>query len=154
DTNHNGVQDFGEAGKANWYVYIDANNDDVLDGGEKSAITDASGAYTLSGLSAGTYKVREMVYEFAGWSQTTPLNGYGLNVTLSTNQDVTNKNFGIALTDYLKGVVFNDANGNGIEDAGEAGLTDREVYVDANNNGILDAGEKTAFTGGFGTYIF
>src|SRR5207248_2648177 len=146
DANHNGIQDLGEAGKANWWVYVDANNNQVLDFNEVYALTDANGAYTLSGLPAGTYKVRERVYSYAGWSQTTPLNGFGLNVTLGTHEDISNKNFGIVETDYLVGTVFNDANGNGIKDASELGLAGRTVYLDANNNAVLDAGEKTATT--------
>jgi len=50
------------------------------------------------------------------------------------------------------GTVFNDANGNGTRDAGEAGLAGWVVYVDANGNGTRDAGEPAATTGSGGTY--
>ena len=39
-------------------------------------------------MAAGTYKVRQVLP--VGWSQTTPSNGFGINVTLTTNNRVIN----------------------------------------------------------------
>lgn len=52
----------------------------------------------------------------------------------------------------VSGSVFNDANHNGVRDAGEGGLAGVTVYDDANNNGLLDPGEIRATTDSAGTY--
>ena len=57
-------------------------------------------------------------------------------------------------TATIAGVVFNDANGNGIRDvkAGEGGIAGRLVYVDLNKSGVLDGGDITAVTDAGGYY--
>jgi hypothetical protein len=93
DLDGDGIKDSNEVGVgAGWTVYIDLDNDSVLDSNEVRTTTDSSGNWTLSGLAAGTYKVRQVLQ--TGWKQTTPSNNYGLNVTLSTNQSVSGKLFG------------------------------------------------------------
>ncbi len=54
----------------------------------------------------------------------------------------------------VTGVLFNDQNGNKLQDAGETGLTGWTVYNDANNNGILDPGEFKTSTNSSGVYFF
>ena len=54
--------------------------------------TDNNGNYTLSNVAAGTYKVRQKLP--GGWAQTTPANGFGINVTVMGNQAITGKLFG------------------------------------------------------------
>ena len=71
-------------------VYIDANNNGVLDAGEVSAQADASGNFTLSGLPAGTYIVREAPQ--AGFFETSPQSGY-YTVNVLPGQTVTGIDF-------------------------------------------------------------
>ncbi len=52
----------------------------------------------------------------------------------------------------ISGRVFLDANANGAQDGGEAGIAGVTVYLDANGNGRLDLGEATATTGQDGSY--
>jgi hypothetical protein len=52
----------------------------------------------------------------------------------------------------INGVVFNDLNGNGVKDAGEAGRAGVMVYIDANNNGSFDEDEKYAVSQANGGY--
>ena len=52
----------------------------------------------------------------------------------------------------ISGVVFNDANSNGADDAGEAGLAGWNVFVDVNGNGKPDAGEPATTTASDGSY--
>lgn len=54
----------------------------------------------------------------------------------------------------IRGHVFADANGNGMQDPGEPGLAGRTVFLDTNGNGRLDPGEPTATTDGSGSYAF
>ena len=52
----------------------------------------------------------------------------------------------------VSGVAYTDTNGNGVRDAGEAGLASAVIYVDANDNGRRDSGELTVTSGADGTY--
>ena len=49
--------------------------------------------------------------------------------------------------------VWVDANGDGVQDAGEAGLNGVTVYADGNNNGVRDSGEPFSVTSGDGSYL-
>jgi len=93
DANRNGsyVQDpdqpiFGRT------VYIDADNDKIFDSGEQFTTTEYNGKFFLTGLPPGTYKVRQILP--AGWGQSTPANGFGLNYTVSSNQIASSQRFG------------------------------------------------------------
>jgi len=50
--------------------------------------------------------------------------------------------------------VFNDANHNGVVDAGESGVAGWTVHLDVNQNGIVDPGETTTTTDPAGNYFF
>ncbi len=52
----------------------------------------------------------------------------------------------------VRGVVYQDSNGNGRRDATEAAAAGRTVYLDRNNNGRLDAGDQSAVTDALGRY--
>jgi secreted trypsin-like serine protease len=54
----------------------------------------------------------------------------------------------------LEGTLYNDANANGQQDAGETGLSGWTVYLDANNNAALDTGELSAQSDAQGEYSF
>ncbi len=62
----------------------------------------------------------------------------------------------------ISGSVFVDANGNGLRDVGETGLSPIQgentpsvrVYLDTNGNEVLDAGEPTTITDSNGQYSF
>jgi photosystem II stability/assembly factor-like uncharacterized protein/protocatechuate 3,4-dioxygenase beta subunit len=69
DANSNSILNIGEGGLQNWTVYIDTNLNGQLDAGEPSTLTDANGFFSFTGLSAGTYRVREV--NQSGWVQTT-----------------------------------------------------------------------------------
>ncbi len=53
----------------------------------------------------------------------------------------------------LTGVKFLDANQNGVQDTGEAGIANTLIYIDANNNGVHDAGEISTMTDANGQYL-
>jgi cyclophilin family peptidyl-prolyl cis-trans isomerase len=52
----------------------------------------------------------------------------------------------------VSGVAYTDANGNGVRDAGEAGLGGAVIYVDANKNNKRDSGELVVTTAADGSY--
>ena len=52
----------------------------------------------------------------------------------------------------ISGIKFLDADGDGVQDAGEAGLGGWTIFVDENKNGVLDAGERSTVTKADGTF--
>ena len=157
DINGNGVQDSGDLGIAGVTVYNDATNVGSFVSGDLTAVTNASGVYSFTNLSAGAYLIRQILP--SGDTQDFPTKGFGNHVTLATNQAATNVNFGdqgksVAPTGSITGTVFTDTNGNGTQDSGELGISGVTVYIDANNNGVLDSGDTSTTTNGSGVYTF
>ena len=70
DQDGDGVWDTGESGVEGWTIYIDENRNGQLDAGEPSDVTDATGAYALTGLAPDTYTVVEEPQQ--DWEQTFP----------------------------------------------------------------------------------
>ncbi|WP_421656267.1 FG-GAP-like repeat-containing protein [Leptothermofonsia sp. ETS-13] len=64
------ISDPGEPGLPGWTIYLDLNQNGILDTGEPSTQTDANGNYTFTNLTAGTYTVAEVPQ--SGWQQTFP----------------------------------------------------------------------------------
>ena len=54
----------------------------------------------------------------------------------------------------ISGAVFDDANGNGVRDAGEGGLSGWRVYLDANTDGLFEPGEPSVLTDPSGDWAF
>jgi hypothetical protein len=77
-----------EAGLAGWTIFVDYDGDGVKDANEPSAVTDASGYYSIAGVAAGTWDVVEVMQ--SGWVRTTPER----IVSLSSGESETNVNFG------------------------------------------------------------
>ena len=72
-------------------IYIDANNNGTKDSGEVSTVTASNGTYSFTGLSAGTYVIREVVP--ANYVRTAPTLSDKYTVTLTTGQTVTGIDF-------------------------------------------------------------
>jgi VCBS repeat-containing protein len=53
----------------------------------------------------------------------------------------------------LTGTKFNDADGDGTHDSGEAGVSGIKVYIDANGNGAYDSGETYTTTDSDGNFL-
>src|SRR5206468_3504120 len=84
DVNGNGAVDAGDNGLSGWTIFIDADNDGkiagdtnnngVLDGGEtwteKTAITDGSGNWSITGLDASYDGMSVKEVNQDGWVQT------------------------------------------------------------------------------------
>ncbi|MCA9260723.1 MAG: hypothetical protein KDA61_16030, partial [Planctomycetales bacterium] len=83
DLNGDGVQDPDEPGIAGWTIFLDSNNNGVLDANEQSAVTDDKGEYCFRDLGPGTYVVREL--QQAGWVAT--LGGAGYTITAVSGVD-------------------------------------------------------------------
>jgi hypothetical protein len=94
DVNKNGVFEpdlgIGEVGIADAVVYLDTNNNAVLDDGEVYTITDSTGSYRFNNLVAATYFVRAITPE--GWTES---GNVPFIVVLGLGQDRTDVNLGI-----------------------------------------------------------
>lgn len=74
-------------------------------------------------------------------------------VTVFAEQSLTGTDFGLVPENAtVTGTQFVDANGNDIQDTGEAGLAGVTVYADLNGNGVIDAGEPSTISAANGTY--
>ena len=153
DINGNGVQDVGDVGLAGVTLFIDANLNGLLDLGELSTVTNASGTYSFTNIGPGTYRVREVLP--AGSTQTTP---NPLDIVANSGTNITGINFGNFTNSFqlivIGGLKFNDVNGNGAQDVGDIGLAGVTMFIDANLNGLLDIGELSTVTNASGSYSF
>ena len=154
DQDADGVQDAGEDGIPDVIVYLDLDEDDTLDGDEPSDVTDALGAYDITGLGAGTYSVRIVAASVPTDYGLTTTN-LPLTVVLSESQDFNEADFGYdddpenaSIGDY----VWHDQNGDGVQDVSESGLSGVTVFLDLNGSAALDPGEPFATSGPDGTY--
>ena len=95
DFNLDGQQDGSEPALAGITVFLDTNNNGVLDAGEPTSVTNASGVYSFSGLAAGTYTVREVL--LGGSILSTPASG-SYSLTIANGSSFTGKNFANVLT--------------------------------------------------------
>ncbi|MDB5292721.1 MAG: hypothetical protein JWL69_3962 [Phycisphaerales bacterium] len=75
---------------AGWWVYLDSNNDGMLEPGERSTRTDRHGHFTFRDLRAGTYTVR--VVQRPGYLPTTSATQAD-TLTLGGTQHVSNVQF-------------------------------------------------------------
>ena len=157
DTNKNGTPDGTEVDDHNlfsWYVFVDTNNSGGLDDDDTFVTTvGGSNRYTLTLPADGRIYRVQLRNENA--EPFTTARSY--DVSSTTGQPLTGRDFGIAPVAAgasASGIVFDDANQNGEQDAGEAGIANVVAYVDVDNDKILDAGEVWTTTDGAGAYGF
>src|SRR5262249_19904269 len=85
----------GEPARSGQTVFLDLNKNGILDAGEPSVTTNASGAYTFTGLTSGTYTVREVL--LGGTILSTPAAG-SFTLTVTGGAVLSGQNFGNVLT--------------------------------------------------------
>ena len=155
DIDGNGTQAAGELGVPGVTIFLDTNNNSILDAGETSTATGTSpnGSFTFPNLPAGTYNVREVVPALSRPTTANPV-----VVTLAAGQTTpATVNFGNqaipaptptpAVLGSITGIKFNDIDGNGTQAAGELGVPGVTIFLDTNNDGILTTGETSVTTG-------
>jgi len=132
----------GHPGLQAWTVYADLNDNGQKDPGEPSATTDANGGYTISGLDARTYKIREITKD--GWTCSSPAS-CSYTRTLASDGSSTGNDFGNWRPGSISGMVYRNVSGH-------PPLQNWTVYLDLNDNGSKDAGEPSATTDANGGY--
>ncbi len=137
DADENGVQDAGEEGIPGVTVIITDDKGNVI----AELITDESGRYSVCDLGPGNYTVTET--DPPGYISTT---SNVVNITLPPGAD-GEANFGDVEpppeTGCLEGIVWFDANHNGVQGAGEPGIegVTVEVYPDFDMDGVPDSAD-------------
>jgi protocatechuate 3,4-dioxygenase beta subunit len=140
DMNGNGTMDGLEIGIPGVIIKLyDSNNSPV-----GAAITDAAGTYSFLEIASGSYLVEEADPD-----------GYGSTTTNTVPVSVSSTsvaiaNFGDIQDSSISGLVFNDMNGNGIQDAGENPITNVLITLKDGSNTVI--GET--ITDAAGTYLF
>ncbi len=158
DTNNNGIQDPGENGIPGVTVKLYDCNDNLI----AQTTTNSNGIYKFSNLAPGSYYVQ---FELpAGYAFTSPDQGTDDNLdsdanitdgktictTLALGQTITNLDAGLVPSGSIGDKVWNDANNNGIQDPGEAGIEGVVIRLyDCNGNFI-----KETTTDSNGNYTF
>ena len=160
DSNGNGIRDLGEIGLAGVTIYGDLNNNGILDAGEPSTVTDATGCYSLNFPYNGSVYITHICEVVPpGMTPTTPStlppgvppNGCQEIDVYKCGVHPFPVNFGNRFhskpaTGNPDSVVWIDANGDGRRQSAEAGMAGVTVYRDVNGNGLLDVGEPFAMT--------
>ncbi len=172
DENANGIFDAGEEGIPNVTVLLRASNNVIVG----TTTTDLNGGYIFNNLPIDNYTVEVSAGLPTGVLPTfnedsgTLLPDHTTNVNISdggdehltaifgynyvSSLDVNNPNG--ATTGAIGNRVWNDANGDGVQDAGEAGIPNVTVtlYNDHDLDGIYDNPVGTTTTDASGFYIF
>ncbi|NPA90164.1 MAG: DUF11 domain-containing protein, partial [Chloroflexi bacterium] len=135
DANNDGVQQSGESGLANVEVELYGPGPDGTCGTDDDVLlartwTDADGHYMFEGLPAGTYCVK--VVESTLPEDFLVLGDHFTNphgpITLPDGGTYLDADFGYTAA-MVEGVVFDDTNGNGVQDEGEQGIGGASVCL-------------------------
>ena len=159
DANANGLQDTGEPGIPGVAVSLKDTNGSVV----ASTTTDANGNYLFTGLTPGTY-----VVGFAapgGYAFTAPnvgsddaidsdalpaMNGMTGAIDLTSGETNRTVDAGLYRPATIGDLVFEDVNGNGLQDQGEPGIPGVTVNLKDAGGNVL----ATTTTGPNGKYTF
>ena len=150
DTDGDGIQDAGEDGVSG--VLVKLQNPDgtaVLDenGAPLTTTTDGDGKYAFTGLVPGEYKVMfvapdgfEFTTQDAGTddaldSDANPTNGMTQTVVLESGEFNDTLDAGLVKPACIGDFVFEDKDADGIQDAGEQGISGVEVKLLADTDG-------------------
>ena len=142
DLNGTGVQDPGEAGIGGVTVSLINPTTGVV---ITTTTTAGDGSYLFPGIDPGSYSVRET--DPNGFVSTT---ANLVPITVPPG-GAANAQFGDQQVGTITGIVFNDANGSGVQNAGEQGLGGITVeLINATSGAVI----RTTTTAADGTYVF
>jgi protocatechuate 3,4-dioxygenase beta subunit len=142
DLNGNGQQNSGEPGLKGWTVEVVNSGGTVV----ASAVSDAHGNYTITGVGPGSFTLEEVVQ--SGWIITQPTNPSYYTFTSSSGMNVAGEIFGNFKTTSVSGNVYNDLNGDGVHNSGEPGLQGWTVDL-LDSKGNVQASVSTDSNGNY-----
>ena len=100
DSNGNATRDAREPAFPGQRVFLDADNDGVLDTGETSVVTSSTGAYSFTLIPGGNYNIR-VIPTSGSVGQSLPAAGAPRSVTLVSGTTQTVAPFGLTLSSLL-----------------------------------------------------
>ncbi|MCP4119573.1 MAG: hypothetical protein GY737_30065, partial [Desulfobacteraceae bacterium] len=159
DRNRDGIQDAGEPGINGVTVYLKDSSDMPI----ATTTTGSNGAYAFNGLCAGTYTVEvdesTLLPDFVatpvdqGGDDTVDSDPSPVSVTLTddiTDNPTLDFGYNSPCTGALGDLVWHDVNRDGIQDAGELGISGIKVILKDETGSVIG----TATTDGNGAYGF
>lgn len=159
----NQKRDIADPGLAGWLVYLDLSRNGQLDVGEPQAITASDGSYSFAGI-AGYHEYEVRAEAPSGWRPVLPdpQVAESQTVFVDAGQTVVGIDFGFVeqadgdppQDSAISGLIFQDDNENGIQDAGELGIASLNVFLDLNDDGIWQGEEPITITDASGSYAF
>lgn len=138
DDNGDGTRGAAEAGVGSGIVFLDL--DGSLSPDDQWTTPDGAGRFAFLDVAPGDYTVHYRVQDW-NWAQTGPGSDAGVTVTVAPGQPVGGVAFGAqdrSPAAVVAGVVYDDRNRNGTQDAGEPGVPDVFVLADADGDGATD----------------
>ena len=159
DANNNGVKDVGEAPITGVTIAIArTDNGGVFN---STTQTDGNGFWQFTGLNPGTYSVTETQpnnfvdgLDTIGSAGGTTGNDQFTNIVLTAGANSVNNNFGEQVRQSsIAGIVYVDANNNGVRDAGETGIPNVTITLAGNATGGSPVNATTT-TNANGAYQF
>ncbi len=119
-----------------------------------TAVTGPNGVYTFTNVPAGVYTLTET--DKAGYTSTGDIVGANDNritaVTVTSGADVTGQDFFDTLPVTIGGAVYDDLNGNGVQDGGEPVMTGVTVTLSTGAVATTDSSGLYTFTVLAGSY--
>ncbi len=112
-------------------------------------VTSGGGAYSFVGLPNGIYQVNLDETSLPSNYSTTTADPI---TTASLTGNYLTADFGAAPGATISDFVWNDLDADGVQDAGEGGISGVRVYLDADNDNTYDVGERYATTDANGLY--
>jgi hypothetical protein len=143
DLNGSGVDDPSDPGLAGWTIdLVNPSTGAVVD----STTTASDGSYSFPNEHPGNYIVEEV--QQTGYLQTFPAAPGTYPITANSNTSTTGLDFGNFQLATISGTVFNDVNGNGIQDSGDLGTPGWTVDL-FDSHGNLVQSQVTDVNGNF-----
>ncbi len=155
DRDADGLRNGAESGLSNWIVYLDLNDDGQHNDLEPTATTDENGRYAFHRLMPRQYIVRQQIPRL--WEQTFPQSpDLAHRVMVGIGQEIEGLDFGNhADTGEIRGQVYNDLDGRGVKNSGEAGVPNWKLFLDLNADGQHDEDtEPVTLTDANGSFAF
>ena len=139
-----------EAGAVRQPVWIDVDDDLLIDPTEKSFRSDSLGRYVFNDLAPGDYTIR-WVLPATTWQASTANDIDAIRLSIASGEQRTDVMLGAfsvtsAQRVNVAGSVFLDLNRNGVLDSGEP-IQSFTIYIDGNHDGAPTSGDP----GGTGT---
>ncbi len=158
DTNSNGIFDSGEPGMENVSVRLVGNNS----GAGTPVTTNSSGAFTITGieptgLTNSSYQLcftapTDFVFTSKGDTLTTDNNsdanpsGCTDSFTIASGVNIGHIDAGLRGALSIGDLIWEDANGNGIQDSGEQALENVTITIQVQTNGGVINSSNPSFT--------